>query len=71
MPLGRLFLVPTDRTSGSEHRLEHRKFHMNARKNFFILMVTEHWNKLPREIVEFPFLEKFKTYQDAFLCSPL
>jgi len=32
------------------------------RKNFFTLSVTEHWNRLPREAVEYPSLEIFKTH---------
>ena len=39
---------------------------MNIRKNFFTLRVTEHWNRLTREVVESP-LEIFNTHLDAFL----
>jgi len=49
------------------HKLKHR----NMRKNFFTLRVTEHWNRLPREVVECPSLEIFKTRLDAVLCSLL
>lgn len=49
----KIFLVvPSRRTSGNGHQLEYRKFYMNMRKFLFTLRVTEHWNKLPREVVE-------------------
>jgi len=41
------------------------------RKNFFPLRVTEHSNRLPRELVESLCLEIFKTCLDAVLCSLL
>jgi len=41
------------------------------RKNFFTVTVMEHWNRLPREVVESPSLEIFKTRLDNVLCGLL
>jgi len=68
----RLFLVvPRDRTRGNRHKLKLRKFHLNTRKNFFTLRVTEPWNRLPREVVDSPSLEIFKTCLGKVLCMLL
>jgi len=64
-------VVPSNRIRGNGHKLKHRNFHLNMRKNFSTLRVTDHWNRLPGEVVESPSLEIFKTRLDKVLCSLL
>jgi len=64
-------VVPSNGTKGKGHKLKHRKFHLDMTKKFFTLRVTEHWNRLPRGVVESPSLEIFKTRLDKVLCSQL
>ncbi len=58
-------VVPSDRTRDNRHKLKHRKFCLNPRKNFFTLMVKEYRNKLPRVVVE-SFSEDIQNYSGCF-----
>ena len=57
---GLLPVVPSDRTGGNGHKLQHGKFQLNVRKKLFTWRVAEPWHRLPREAVESPSLETFK-----------
>ncbi|KFV82419.1 hypothetical protein N308_15003, partial [Struthio camelus australis] len=52
-------------------KLQHRKFHLSLRKSFLTVRVTEHWNRLPRGVVESPSLEIFKSRLDVILGNML
>ena len=58
--------VPTDRTRGNRHKPKQRKIQL-----IFAVRLTEHWNRFPREVVQSPSLEVFKTCLHAILCNVL
>lgn len=60
-------MVPSAKTRGHEHKVKYSRFHLNIRKHFLTLMVTKHWNRLHREVVESPSLKIFKSHPDMGL----
>ena len=59
---GLLSVVCSGRTRSSGLKHEHEKSHTNMQKKFFVVRVTKHWNRLPRDVVEYLYMEIFKTW---------
>ncbi|KFO81399.1 hypothetical protein N303_01609, partial [Cuculus canorus] len=51
------------------YKLERGRFRLDIRRNFFTMRVVKHWHRLPREAVDAPSLEVFKTRLDGALGS--
>lgn len=54
-------------TSSNKHQLKHMELHLNTRKHFLTVRVIKHWNGVPKEAVESPSLQIFKTQLDIAL----
>ena len=56
-----------DRTKGNGFKLKEGRFRLDTRKKFFMVKLVEDWSRLPREVVDAPFLEMFKVRLDGAL----
>ncbi|KFR05653.1 hypothetical protein Y956_02773, partial [Nipponia nippon] len=50
-------------------KLKEGRFRLDIRKKFFTMRVVNHWNRLPREMVDAPSLETFKARLDGALSN--
>jgi len=60
-----------NRTRCNGFKLKEGIFSLDKRKNFFIVWMVKHWNRLPKEVVNAPYLEIFKVKLDRALSNTI
>ncbi|KFO79206.1 hypothetical protein N303_01867, partial [Cuculus canorus] len=51
------------------YKLERGRFRLDIRRNFFMVRMVRHWNRLSWEVVDAPSLEVFKARLNGALGS--
>ena len=57
------------RVNGLKLKETFKRFRLDIMQKFFIVRVVKQWNRLPREAVDTPSLEVFKTRLDGALSN--
>ena len=62
-------MAHVDTTMANSFTSNQDTFRLDISKKFFTMRVVRHWNRLPRDVVDAPFLEAFKARLDGALSN--